>query len=129
MAGGIQDAKPCRVRTLSGLDVGLLRGISSHASSFKHRDEKRQRHFVNPPPLSWPDAILRFPQRVLGWAMINTFGLKMIYPGSVHTLQYFLAPGLTENRANLAVNYKGERFKLETVESNQIDAMFFNRQG
>ncbi len=75
------------------------------------------------------ESALSLPHRVLGWAMMNTFGLKLIYPGSTKwLLQALVGPAITEHRALLVAKHRGERIKLATVDGNQIDSMFFDKR-
>ena len=69
------------------------------------------------------------PRKALAWLMLNTFGLKLIYPGSMRwLLQPLLAPTITEQRAKLVTNSGGLRVKLKTADGNAIDAMYFDRR-
>ena len=62
--------------------------------------------------------------------MINTFGLKLIYPGSTRwLLQPLIGPALAESRAGLVVKQGGKRVKVDTADGNSIDAMYFDRRG
>ena len=62
--------------------------------------------------------------------MINTFGLKLIFPGSTKWLfQSLMGPAITEHRAQLVSAAGGERVKLGTLDGNEIDAMFFDKRG
>ena len=74
-------------------------------------------------------SLLSLPHRALGWVMMNTFGLKLIYPGSTKwLLQALVGPALTEHRAVLVSRQRGERVKLRTADGNDIDSMFFDRR-
>lgn len=62
--------------------------------------------------------------------MINTFGLKLIYPGSTKwLLQPLIGPALAEGRAAEVTKKGGVRYKLVTKDNNHIDSMFFDRRG
>lgn len=69
------------------------------------------------------------PCRLLGYLAIHTFGIKMIYPGSVRLLQKYLHPMLLSGRSKLIEEYNGKRYKLETVDRNQIDTIFIDNRG
>lgn len=101
--------------------------FASWPVEFNATSRKGGRRFLPPPTFSAWESVVKFPQRLVGWAMVNSFGFKMIYPGSVASLQYLMAQAIAENRANL-VRKVGERFKLRTEDGNHIDSMFFDRR-
>lgn len=75
------------------------------------------------------EGFSNIPHRLLGWIMINTFGLKLIYPGSTKwLLQALVGPSLAEQRATLVVKHRGRRVKLGTSDGNDIDSMLFDRR-
>lgn len=54
----------------------------------------------------------------------------MIYPGSVKLIQSFLHPVLVQGRAKLVEEEHAKRYKLRTVDSNDVDTIFVdNRNG
>lgn len=69
------------------------------------------------------------PCRLLGYLAIHTFGVKMIYPGSVRLLQKYLHPMLLQGRSKLIEEEGGKRFKLHTVDGNDIDTIFVDNRG
>ena len=81
-------------------------------------------------PACAPAGPYFLPHRVLGWFMINTFGLKLIYPGSTRwLLQPLIGPVLAESRSKLVNAQGGKRVKVNTEDGNSIDAMYFDRRG
>ncbi|KAK7573360.1 hypothetical protein V9T40_010551 [Parthenolecanium corni] len=69
------------------------------------------------------------PSSLLGYLAIHSFGIKMIYPGSITTLNYLIKNNLDVGRKKLIEDRNSERFKLETADSNQLDVMFFDQRG
>lgn len=69
------------------------------------------------------------PCSILAYLAIHSFGLKMIYPGSIGLIQKYLHSMLVQGRARLAIEQRGVRNKVETIDGNHIDTMFVdNRQ-
>ena len=52
--------------------------------------------------------------------MTHTFGLKLVYPGSIKMLQATLAEPLEEGRAKWVLEKRGKRFKLQTQDNNEV---------
>lgn len=54
----------------------------------------------------------------------------MIYPGSVKLIQSFLHPILVQGRAKLVEEEQAKRYKLRTIDNNDVDTIFVdNRNG
>lgn len=69
------------------------------------------------------------PCSVAAFVAIHTFGLKMIYPGSISLIQKYLHQMLVQGRAKLVLENKGIRNKVQAIDGNEIDTMFIdNRQ-
>lgn len=68
------------------------------------------------------------PCSIAAFVAIHTFGLKMIYPGSIKLIQKYLHPMLVQGRAKLVLENSAIRNKLETVEGNQIDTIFVDNR-
>lgn len=85
---------------------------------------------IDPPTSSGAfNSLAYLPHKVSAWLLINTLGLKLIYPGSTRWfLQPMVGPSLTQQRGVLVGKQGGERFKLRTRDGNQIDSMFFDRR-
>ena len=73
-------------------------------------------------------GIKRVPIRFLSWLMVNSFGIKLVYPGSIQLLQTSIAPALQDGRAGLIKDKKAERFKLIAADGNTIDTIFLDRR-
>lgn len=69
------------------------------------------------------------PCSILAFLAIHTFGLKMIYPGSIGLIQKYLNNMLIQGRAKLVIEHKGTRSKIETLDGNFIDTMFVDNRG
>lgn len=68
------------------------------------------------------------PCEVAAYVAIHTFGIRMLYPGSLGILQSFLHTMLVQGRAKLIEHDRGIRYKLKTVDSNDIDTLFIDNR-
>lgn len=69
------------------------------------------------------------PCSIAAFVAIHTFGLKMIYPGSIKLIQKYLHPMLVQGRAKMVLENSATRNKVETVEGNFIDTIFVDNRG
>ncbi len=60
--------------------------------------------------------------------MVHSFGIKLVYPGSIKLLQASIAAPLQDGRAQFINEKKAERFKLLASDGNEIDSIFFDRR-
>lgn len=68
------------------------------------------------------------PCSIVGFLAIHTFGLRMIYPGSIKLIQKFLHPMLVQGRAKLVLENHATRNKIETADGNHIDTIFVDNR-
>jgi hypothetical protein len=68
------------------------------------------------------------PCSVIAFLAIHSFGLKMIYPGSIGLIQKYLHQMLVQGRAKLVLEQRGTRNKIETIDGNTIDTMFIDNR-
>ncbi|CRK99389.1 CLUMA_CG012594, isoform A [Clunio marinus] len=68
------------------------------------------------------------PCSIAAFVAIHTFGLKMIYPGSIKLIQKYLHPMLVQGRAKMIIENRAIRNKIETVDNNQIDTIFIDNR-
>ncbi|XP_030561045.1 phosphatidylserine lipase ABHD16A [Drosophila novamexicana] len=73
-------------------------------------------------------SIATLPCELIAYVAIHTFGLSMIYPGSVKLLQKFMRPALIAGRAKLIEEDNGIRYKVKTIDSNEIDTLFIDNR-
>lgn len=73
-------------------------------------------------------SVMRIPCQIIGYLAIHTFGIKLIYPGSISLLQLILESSLLQGRSKLIDSNKGVRYKLGTMENNEIDTMFVDKR-
>lgn len=52
----------------------------------------------------------------------------MLYPGSIRLLQSFLHPVLVQGRAKLVEEEQAKRFKLKSIDGNDVDAIFVDHR-
>lgn len=76
-----------------------------------------------------PFWISSLPCEVAAYVAVHTFGIRMIYPGSVKLLQSFFAPVLIQGRSKLVETESAIRYKLKTKDSNHIDTIFIDNRG
>ncbi|KAL1517355.1 hypothetical protein ABEB36_001126 [Hypothenemus hampei] len=72
------------------------------------------------------DYVTSIPLHVIAYLAIHSFGIRLIYPGSLKFLQSILESRLLDGRATLIEKYRGQRYKLKTADGNTIDTMFVN---
>ncbi|KAG5887526.1 hypothetical protein JTB14_022138 [Gonioctena quinquepunctata] len=77
---------------------------------------------------SLAQLVMQIPYRVIAYVAIHTFGIRLIYPGSMGILQMVLDQSLIQGRSRLVELYSGERFKIQTADNNSIDSMFINKR-
>jgi len=64
------------------------------------------------------------PYDGLAWLMANSFGISLVYPGSMSLMKMMLERPLLEGRTKLVQDFNGERSKIVTGDGNEIDTMF-----
>jgi hypothetical protein len=69
------------------------------------------------------------PCSVAAFLAIHSFGLKMIYPGSISLIQKYLHGMLVQGRARLVKEKKATRNKIQTIDGNEIDTIFVDNRG
>lgn len=72
--------------------------------------------------------ILKEPYSLIGYVALHTLGIKLMYPGSISALNYVIQPTLQQGRKKLIEEKSGERFKLKTPDSNELDVFFIDRR-
>ncbi|XP_023016579.1 phosphatidylserine lipase ABHD16A [Leptinotarsa decemlineata] len=77
---------------------------------------------------SLTNFVAELPLKAIAYAAIHTFGIRLIYPGSLGILQMILDQSLLQGRGRLVLEYRGERFKVETADNNFIDTMFMDKR-
>ncbi|KAK6627645.1 hypothetical protein RUM44_010124 [Polyplax serrata] len=99
-------------------------------SDVVHGDEQGRLYVDTPSPRSSAyNTVLSIPLQILSFLAAKTFGIKMVYPGSIRSLQYFMFSVILQGRGKLVSDFGGERFKLKTRDENNVDAIFINRRG
>lgn len=93
-------------------------------------DEKKMRLYLDRPSFrcSAVERIAAIPCKILTYLVAHTFGVKLMYPGSVKLMQYMLYPALLQGRGKLVTENHGERFKLRSRDGNEIDTMFVDNR-
>lgn len=73
-------------------------------------------------------GIAAIPYEIAAFIAIHTFGLKMIYPGSLKMFHNYFHPMLVEGRQKIIQEYGGQRNKVETCDDNEIDTIFVDNR-
>ena len=73
-------------------------------------------------------SIWEMPLIAMSWLMVNSFGIKLVYPGSIGFMKAALAEPLQTGREKWTLEKKAVRYKLETADDNHIDVMLFDRR-
>jgi len=60
--------------------------------------------------------------------LANSFGISLVYPGSMYLMGALLEAPLAEGRTRLVAEHAGQRNKLRTRDNNDIDTMFVRGQ-
>jgi len=69
-----------------------------------------------------------WPMDWLAWLLTHSFGISLVYPGSMGIMKYLVERPLIEGRTKLVLEHGGERFKVETRDGNLIDTMFVDQR-
>ena len=56
--------------------------------------------------------------------MVRSFGISLVYPGSMALMRMMLERPLLEGRTKLVMDNGGDRAKVVTGDGNEIDTMF-----
>jgi len=65
---------------------------------------------------------------LVSWLLTHSFGLSLVYPGSMSLMQMIVEKPLLEGRTKLVQEYQGRRSKVITEEGNQIDTILVDRR-
>jgi len=65
---------------------------------------------------------------LLSRLLTNTFGLSLVYPGSMSLMGMLLEAPLLEGRTKLYLEHHGTRNKIKTRDNNYIDTMFVSQK-
>lgn len=93
--------------------------------SMKGRTGSKGKKFLLHQP---QNSVWQYPLTTMSWLMVHTFGIKLVYPGSIGFMKTALADPLQSGREKWILEKKGVRYKLETTDGNHIDTMFFDRR-
>ncbi|XP_050683174.1 phosphatidylserine lipase ABHD16A [Leptidea sinapis] len=70
----------------------------------------------------------RIPVQVLAYIAVNTFAMRLIYPGTLSLIHHLLWTPLLEGRTQLVETYKSQRAKILSADGNAIDTIFTNNR-
>ncbi|CAH2013607.1 unnamed protein product [Acanthoscelides obtectus] len=123
-----KDLSPSIKQQLNMYDFEFKAWPVEYKSTVEHSDSNPKAVSV-PKQLTFPQCLLQIPYRIIAYFAIHTFGIRLIYPGTIGILQMVLEQSLLQGRSRLVELYHGERFKIETVDKNEIDALYISRRG
>lgn len=92
-----------------------------------HRDTRKPVHNQNAAK-SKPFWISSLPCEIAAYVAIHTFGIRMIYPGSMSLIQSYLHPMLVQGRCKLVDEERARRYKVRTIDNNDIDTIFVDNR-
>ncbi|XP_059475894.1 phosphatidylserine lipase ABHD16A [Neocloeon triangulifer] len=95
-------------------------------------DESKQRIFLNTTSSqnsnSLLDNILSLPIKTIGYMVAHGVGYKLMFPGSIRTLQFFIDNAIVQGRTKLIEENRADRFKMLTRDGNELDSVFVDRR-
>lgn len=59
---------------------------------------------------------------------MHTFGIRLLYPGTIGLVQSYFHKLLIRGRAKLVEDENGIRFKVKTIDNNDLDTMFIDNR-
>ncbi|XP_017780495.1 PREDICTED: protein ABHD16A [Nicrophorus vespilloides] len=68
------------------------------------------------------------PCQIISYLAIHSFGIKLLYPGTLTLLQNMISHNLLQGRSKLIEVNGGVRYKLEAKDGNEIDTMFVDKR-
>lgn len=97
-------------------------------SLFYYRDKTKRYNVTLNANRTKPFWISTLPCEIAAYVAIHTFGIRMLYPGSIRLLQSFLHPILVQGRAKLIEEDNAKRYKLKAIDGNDIDTVFIDNR-
>jgi pimeloyl-ACP methyl ester carboxylesterase len=79
------------------------------------------------PVVTSPGTSLFSITDILAKLLTNSFGISLVYPGSMSLMSLVLEAPLLEGRCKLILEHAAQRNKVRTRDDNTIDTMFVNR--
>merc|ERR1712013_692417 len=74
------------------------------------------------------NSLAKLPVDLLAWLLTHSFGITLVYPGSMSLMKMLIEKPLTEGRTKLLLEQGGERFRVGTMDGNMIDTMFVDHR-
>lgn len=68
------------------------------------------------------------PCEVAAYVAIHSFGIRLIYPGSMRVLLSYVHPMLVQGRAKMIEVDRARRNKVHTEDGNDIDTIFVDNR-
>jgi len=91
-------------------------------------DDSKPRRYLEQQRQTGLSQLTGWPLDLLSWCLTHSFGLKLVYPGSIGLLQAMVERPLMDGRMKLIEEHAGQRFKLVTRDKNEIDTMFVEQR-
>merc|ERR1719187_1795333 len=91
-------------------------------------DDSKPRRYLEQQRQTGLSQLTGWPLDLLSWCLTHSFGLKLVYPGSIGLLQAMVERPLMDGRMKLIEEHSGQRFKLVTRDKNEIDTMFVEQR-
>lgn len=73
-------------------------------------------------------SVTQLPVDMLAWLLTHTFGISLVYPGSMSLMKMLVEKPLLEGRSKLYLEHGGQRSKVMTRDGNYIDTMYVDQR-
>ncbi|XP_044766983.1 phosphatidylserine lipase ABHD16A isoform X2 [Coccinella septempunctata] len=124
-----QEITPITKRNISAYDFEFYAWPIEYNLQQLNGSNKVSTSAFNPMPHgNMLDNLLQLPFRIAAAVAIHTFGIRLIYPGSLGILKIILDKALIQGRSRYVEYFRGERFKIRTSDGNDLDTMFVDRR-
>ncbi|KAL3284192.1 hypothetical protein HHI36_018356 [Cryptolaemus montrouzieri] len=124
-----QNITPLTKQNISAYDFEFYAWPVEYNLSTIKRSNKIETAAFNPMShRSMVDNLFQLPFRIAASVAIHTFGIRLIYPGSLGILKLLLDKALIQGRTRYVEYFRGERFKIKTYDGNDLDTMFVDKR-
>jgi len=94
----------------------------------RHRNPLASFEQTSDDKLTFVDRLVSYPMILLGYLCVNTFGRRLMFPGSMSVINHMARQALFEGRTNLIVSHRAKRCLIRTADGNRIDTVFVDRR-
>ncbi|KAK9882835.1 hypothetical protein WA026_023450 [Henosepilachna vigintioctopunctata] len=124
-----QNITPLTKRNISSYDFEFYAWPVEYNLQHFKRSHKIENIIFNPMPhRNLMENLLQLPFRIAAYMAIHSFGIRLIYPGSLGIINFILDKTLIQGRTRCVEYFRGERFKIKTQDGNDLDTMFVDKR-